>query len=43
MLKGVKERMLKSGLVEDLIKNRFYPKYMEQWLSWGHEDPSDFE
>ena len=41
--KAIKERMLTSGLAEDLMKNRFHPKYMEHWINWGHEDPNDFE
>jgi len=33
----MKDRMYKSGLFEDLMKNRFHPKNIYKFESWGHE------
>ena len=32
-----KEKM-KNTIAEDLMKNRFHPKYMDVWDSWGYDD-----
>jgi hypothetical protein len=37
----IKQRM-KNTVAEDLMKNRFHPKYMNKWLDWGQIDESDF-
>ena len=34
---AMKDRMYNSGLCEDLMKNRFHPKNIYKFESWGHE------
>lgn len=38
----LKNRMVSSGLAEELMKNRFHPQNMHLWASWGHEHDDDF-
>lgn len=42
MCTHAKTRMVTSGLAEELMKNRFHPRHMDKWASWGHEDEHDF-
>jgi hypothetical protein len=28
---------------EELMRNRFHPKYIDKWIDWGHCEPEDFE
>jgi len=39
--KELKQRM-KDTIAEDLMKNRFHPKYMDKWLDWGQVESDDF-
>ena len=38
--KELKQRM-KDTIAEDLMKNRFHPKYMDKWLDWGQVEADD--
>ena len=33
----IKEKLYNSGLAEELIKNRFHPKNIDKWNSWGFD------
>ena len=39
--KELKLRM-KETIAEDLMKNRFHPKYIDKWIDWGQVDAEDF-
>ena len=39
---ALKNRM-KETIAEDLMKNRFHPKYMSKWYGWGQIDDEDLE
>ena len=39
--KELKLRM-KETIAEDLMKNRFHPKYINKWIEWGQVDAEDF-
>ena len=39
--KELKLRM-KETIAEDLMKNRFHPKYINKWIDWGQVDADDF-
>ena len=39
--KEIKRRM-KETIAEDLMKNRFHPKYIDKWIEWGQVEPNDF-
>ena len=34
---AMKDRMYNSGLFEELMKNRFHPKNISKFESWGYE------
>ena len=34
---------MKETIAEDLMKNRFHPKHMDKWFSWGQEEEDDFK
>lgn len=38
----LKNKMMASGLAEELMANRFHPRNMHLWQGWGHEDDADF-
>lgn len=38
----LKDRMITSGLAEELMANRFHPKHMDKWAAWGHIDEDEF-
>ena len=31
------------SLKEELMRNRFHPKYIDKWIDWGHNEPEDLE
>ena len=37
------KRRMKETIAEDLMKNRFHPKHMDKWVSWGQEEEDDFD
>ena len=39
--KELKLRM-KETIAEDLMKNRFHPKYIDKWIDWGQVEADDF-
>jgi len=40
---AMKNRIYKSGIAEDLMKNRFHPMNMSRWGKWGHDSVFDDE
>ena len=33
---------MKETIAEDLMKNRFHPKYINKWIDWGQVETDDF-
>jgi hypothetical protein len=31
------------SLKEEIIRNRFHPKYIDKFIDWGHLEQADFE
>ena len=39
--KSLKERMKNSGIARGIMENRFHPRNMDNWESWGHVECDD--
>ena len=35
-------KRMKETIAEDLMKNRFHPKYIDKWIDWGQVEADDF-